>query len=104
MQTDELIRQLLATGQMNEDTSAALGRMLAEFEAGTLHADDAAYVAALHARITGDPATAAIPDPVEPHAEERLDGLSIAEWRERALRAETDLAALQDSLASPANS
>ncbi len=103
MQTDELIRQLLATGQMNEDTAADLGRMLAEFEAGTLHADDAAYVAALHARVTGSAPLESVDVPV-PHEAERIDGLSIAEWRERALRAEADLAALQESLASPASS
>lgn len=38
---------------MNEDTTADLNRMLAEFEAGTLHPDDAGYIAALHARLTG---------------------------------------------------
>ncbi len=98
MQADVLIKELLASGQMNEDTTADLNRMLAEFEAGNLHADDADYVVALHARLTG----AEPPEPVEPADADRLDGLTIADWRDRALRAESELAQLKDEVTRPA--
>lgn len=97
MQPDELIRELIATGTMNEDTLADLERMRAEYEAGRLDPDDAAYLVALHARITGAPLPAAEDEPQTPA---RLDGLTIAEWRERALRAEAELAELRDLRAS----
>lgn len=97
MQVDALIKELLATGSMNEDTTADLNRWLAEHEAGTLHADDAAYIAALHAKVTGAP----IPEAIETASAEpaRLDGLTLEDWRDRALRAEAELAALKDSVA-----
>ena len=92
MQVDALIKELLQSSSMNEDTTADLNRMLAEFTAGTLHADDAAYIAALHARLNNAP----MPE-IEPEtaAAPSLDGLSIAEWRDRAIAAETELAALK---------
>jgi hypothetical protein len=92
---DALIRELLATGQMNEDTTADLNRMLAEFEAGTLDPDDADYVRAFHARVTGAPAAEIEADPVA--SESRLDGLTIAEWRDRALAAEARLGELEEA-------
>lgn len=102
MTVDALIRELLATGKMNEDTIADLNRMLAEFTAGTLHPDDADYVAALYARETGAPAleplsdTAVVAPPI-------LDGLDLAGWRDRALAAEAELAALKGQSAGPAS-
>lgn len=99
LQADELIRALIATGTMNEDTLADLERMRADFEAGKLDPDDAAYLEALHARVTGAPA----PEPLEePAVESRLDGLTIGEWRDRALRAEASLADLRDQQATDA--
>ncbi len=98
MQVDALIKELLATGSMNEDTTADLNRWLAESAAGTLDAADAAYIEALHAKLTGAPM------PEEPSfagAPAVLDGLSIEDWRDRALRAEAELAALKDSTATP---
>jgi hypothetical protein len=95
---DALIKELLATGSMNEETTADLNRWQAEFAGGTLHADDAAYIEALHAKLTGAPLPEDEPAaPVEPA---RIDGLSIEDWRDRALRAETELAALKDSVSS----
>ena len=96
MQVEALIKELLATGSMNEDTTADLNRWAAEAAAGTLHPDDVAYIEALHAKVTG----ASMPEdnvaaPVEPV---RLDGLSIEDWRERALKAEAELAQLKDSV------
>jgi hypothetical protein len=97
VQVDALIKELLATGSMNEDTTADLNRWLEESAAGTLHADDAEYIAALHAKLTGAP----LPDATATVDEApRLDGLGIEEWRERALRAEAELAALKDSVTS----
>ena len=98
MQVEALIKELLATGSMNEDTTADLNRWAAEAQAGTLHPDDAAYIEALHARVTGappsEPAAIVAAEPV------RLDGLSIEDWRDRALRAEAELAQLKDSVSS----
>ena len=105
MTTEALIQALLATNTMNEETTADLGRWLEEVRAGTLHPDDAEYIAALHARIIGNGAQ---PDASDVHQEpnaapERLDGLDIHGWRERALAAEAELAALKDQMASPAS-
>lgn len=98
MQADELIRELIATGTMNEETLADLERWRADFEAGKLDPDDAAYIAALHAKVTGSP----MPDPVEEYHDARLDGLTIAEWRDRALAAEARLQDIGDQQASDA--
>lgn len=91
MQVDTLIRELIATGTMNDDTLADLQRLLADFEAGKLDPDDEVYLRALHARLTNVPAT-------EPEAvvdDSKLDGLDIAQWRDRALAAEAELANLK---------
>ncbi|KKB08794.1 hypothetical protein [Devosia chinhatensis] len=48
---ERLVSELLATGDMNEDTRADLERILAEARAGQAHADDVDYLAALHARL-----------------------------------------------------
>lgn len=99
MQVEALIKELLATGSMNEDTTADLTRWAEEAAAGTLHPDDAAYIEALHAKLAGAP----LPEATEVTAAEpvRLDGLSIEDWRDRALRAEAELAQLKDSLTAP---
>ena len=91
MQVDELIRELIASGTMDEETQADLERMRAEHVAGTLHPDDEAYIRAFHARITNAP----MPEPMEEAGELRLDGHTIAEWRDRALRAEAELAEMR---------
>ena len=98
MAVDALIKELLATGSMNEETTADLNRWLAESEAGTLHADDAAYIEALHSKLTGAPLPEI--DTAAPAEPARLDGLSIEDWRDRALRAEAELAALKDSVST----
>ena len=98
VQVEALIKELLATGSMNEETTADLNRWAAEAAAGTLHPDDAAYIEALHAKLTGMPMPEEIVDtPAEPA---RLDGLSIEDWRDRALRAEAELAQLKDSVST----
>ena len=90
MQVDQLIAELLARGDINDDTTLELNRILDDWRAGKLDPGDADYVQALHARIMN----------LAPEAEDiavaapaaRLDGLGIEEWRERALRAEAELA------------
>ena len=98
-QADELIRELIATGTMNEETLADLQRMRADHEAGTLDPDDEAYLRAFHARITNAP----MPEPEEviTSSAPLLDGLTIEQWRDRALRAEDELANLRDTETGP---
>lgn len=93
MKVDELISELVATGAMNEDTLTDLERMRAENADGRLDPDDEAYLRALHARVMDMP----MPEPVEEIGPARLDGLTIEQWRERALKAEERLAALEDA-------
>ncbi len=82
---------------MNDDTVIELNRLLESWRAGSLDADDEAYLRALHGRLMNIEA-----EPVEstPSAPNRLDGLTIEEWRERALRAESELAQFQDAARS----
>lgn len=48
---ERLVGDLLATGEMNEDTVADLERIRAEAKAGQSYPDDLDYLRALHARI-----------------------------------------------------
>lgn len=79
---------------MNDDTVIELNRLLETWRAGSLDAEDEAYLRALHGRLMNIEA-----EPVEAAAVAvaRLDGLTIEEWRERALKAEGELAAFQDA-------
>jgi len=97
---DALIKELLATGSMNEETTADLNRWLTESAEGKLHADDAAYIEALHAKLTGAPLPEAEIEAAAPAEPARIDGFTIEDWRDRALRAEAELAALKDSVSS----
>ena len=95
MQIDQLVSELLARGDINDDTTLELNRILADWRADKLDPGDADYVQALHARLMN-----LAPDPVDtPTAATvtRVDGLSIEEWRDRALKAEAELAQLQDA-------
>ena len=94
MQPDQLVGELLARGDMNDDTVVDLNRILDDWRAGKLDPDDESYLRAFHARVmnlTPEPEDAA------PVASNRLDGLSIEEWRDRALKAESELAQFQDA-------
>ena len=51
MQPDQLIAELLARGDMNDETVVDLNRMLEAYRAGTLDPDDESYLRALHGRI-----------------------------------------------------
>ena len=100
-----LLPRLLFSQGVNLGVPPIVNFSRQEFKAGTLHPDDADYIAALHARVTGEAATADSADLYrEPNAEpERLDGLDISAWRDRALAAEAELAVLKDQMASPAS-
>lgn len=94
MQPDQLIAELLARGDMNDETVVDLNRMLEAYKAGTLDPDDETYLRALHGRILNLPPE---PENVAPPPALRLDGLTIEEWRDRALKAESDLAQIEDA-------
>ena len=95
MSVDALVNELLALNTLDESTIADLKAAQQAAADGTLDADDEAYIRALHARLTGQPVAAA-EEPAAPIDPETLDGLTIAQWRDRALAAEAEAAALRD--------
>ncbi len=54
---ETLVAELLATGEMNEDTKADLERIQSEAQAGQSHPDDLEYLKALHGRVLNGPAS-----------------------------------------------
>ena len=96
MPVDQLVGELLARGDMNDDTTLELNRILSDWRAGKLDPDDAAYIEALHAKVMN-----LLPEldetPAIATSSARLDGLTIEEWRDRALRAESELAQLEEA-------
>jgi hypothetical protein len=99
VQLDQLIAELLARGDINDDTTIELNRILNDWREGKLDPGDADYVTALHAKVMN-----LMPDAEAPSqgvGPDRLDGLDIEEWRERALRAEARLADLEDAARNP---
>ena len=96
MPVDALINELIALGTLDDSTVSELKRMQSDAADGKLDADDEGYIRALHARLTNAP----LPEPVEAEPE-RLEGLTLAEWRDRALAAEAEAAGLRDQLATP---
>jgi hypothetical protein len=94
VQIDQIVAELLARGDMNDDTVIDLNRMLDSWRAGTLDPEDESYLRSLHARVMD---LTVEPEETVAMAPPRLDGLSIEEWRERALKAESELTALQDA-------
>jgi hypothetical protein len=97
MQPDQLVAELLARGDMNTDTTVELNRILEDWRAGKLDADDDAYLRALHARLMN-----LTPEPEEIVAAgpARIDGLTIEEWRDRALKTEAELAQVEEAARS----
>jgi hypothetical protein len=95
LQPDQLVAELLARGDMNDETTVDLNRILEAWRAGKLDPDDETYLRDFHARIMH----------LAPEAEEamastghpRLEGLTIEEWRERALKAEAELAQVEEA-------
>ncbi|HWA18026.1 MAG TPA: hypothetical protein VG757_03455 [Devosia sp.] len=98
VEIDELVAQLLARGDMNDDTVAELNRMLDDWRAKKLDEHDEAYLRGLHDRIFGTPV--AEPEDAAPSAN-RIEGLTIEDWRDRALRAEAELARLSEISQAP---
>lgn len=96
MQPDQLVAELLARGDMNDDTTIELNRILDEWRAGRLDPEDESYLRALHARILGTPSDSTAPAATL----DRVEGLTLEEWRNRALTAEAELARLQDAARS----
>jgi hypothetical protein len=99
VEVDQLVAELLARGDINDDTTLELNRILGDWREGKLELEDADYVTALHAKVMN-----LAPDMQEPAqglGPARLDGLDIEEWRERALRAEARLADLEDAARNP---
>jgi hypothetical protein len=95
VQVDQLVAELLARGDMNDDTVVELNRMLDDWRAGRLDPADADYLRSLHARIFE---TEMVVEPDhDATAATVLEGLDIAGWRDRALRAEADLQALREA-------
>lgn len=94
MQPDQLIAELLARGDMNDETTIDLNRMLEDYRAGKLDPEDEAYLRALHGRIMN---LTPEPDEVPAASPARLDGLTIEEWRDRALKAESELAQIEEA-------
>ena len=52
VEVDQLVAELLARGDINDDTTIELNRILGEWREGKLAPDDADYVTALHAKVT----------------------------------------------------
>ena len=96
MQVDQIVAELLARGDMNDETTLELNRMLEDWRQNKLDPADADYLTALHARLMS--LTPESDDMVGgPPAINRIDGLSIEEWRDRALKAEADLAQIEEA-------
>jgi hypothetical protein len=93
VQADQLVAELLARGDINDETTLELNRMLADWRAGKLDPADADYLVALHARIMN--LTPEVGEMAHASGPAHLDGLTIEEWRERALSAESRLADLE---------
>jgi hypothetical protein len=97
LQVDQLIAELLAHGDMNDDTTLELNRMLDEWRADRLATDDVDYIVALHARLMHLTPEIDETSSAGASAMSRLDGLTLEDWRDRALRAEAELAQLQEA-------
>jgi hypothetical protein len=97
VQVDQLVAELLARGDINDDTTLELNRILDDWRANKLDPDDQSYVEALHARLTHTAAEPVDMDVASAPGPTRLEGLSIEEWRERALKAEAELADVRDA-------
>lgn len=104
-ETERLVSELLATGDMNADTVADLERILAEARAGTSYPDDLTYLEALHGRIfSQDRATEAAEDVEIAQTEDVLAQLrgEITQLQADLADARQTIAELQERLASGA--
>ncbi len=92
---DQLIAELIGTGQMSADTLSELSQFGQAFGAGTLDPDDLAYLMALHGRIMSTPGGEALP--IDDVAEDLESALADA--LARAERAEAEVVRLTALLA-----
>ncbi|SMQ59780.1 hypothetical protein SAMN06295905_0282 [Devosia lucknowensis] len=90
-EVDRLVGELLATGEMNEDTVADLERILAEAKAGQSYPDDIDYLRALHARILSS-------DQAEPEATTPVAD-DAAQLRQEISRLQAELADARQTIA-----
>jgi hypothetical protein len=97
LQPDQLVAELLARGDMNDETTLDLNRILNDWRAGKLDPEDEAYLVAFHGRLMQ---LAPEPEELAPSSPNRLDGLSIEEWRDRALKAESEVAQIEEAARS----
>ena len=88
---ETMIAQLLDTGLLGDSDKADLAGYGADWEAGRLEPDDLQYLTALHARLVLGREAGAV--------EESDPALEVESWRERAERAEAEVARLSDLLA-----
>jgi hypothetical protein len=95
VQVDQIVSELLARGDINDETTLELNRMLEDWRQNKLDPGDADYLTALHARLTS--ITPNADEPAAAVAVNRIDGLSIEEWRDRALKAESELAQIEEA-------
>ena len=95
VQVDQIVAELLARGDINDETTLELNRMLEDWRQSKLDPADADYLTALHARLMN--VTPAPDEPAASAAINRIDGLSIEEWRDRALKAEAELAQIEEA-------
>lgn len=87
---ETLVAELLATGEMNEDTRADLERIRSEAQAGQSHPDDLDYLKALHGRVLNGPVT------LEPVA----DPVTVAnDLQAEIVRLRSELAAANQTIA-----
>jgi hypothetical protein len=97
VQVDQLVAELLARGDINDDTTLELNRILEDWRANKLDPDDQSYVEALHARLLHTAAEPVDLDITPGSNPTRVEGLTIEEWRDRALKAEAELADVRDA-------
>src|SRR3712207_3143820 len=71
VQIDQIVAELLARGDMNDDTVIDLNRMLDNWREGKLDPEDESYLRALHARVMHLELPTEEPTPA---ASSRLDG------------------------------
>jgi hypothetical protein len=95
LQPDQLVAELLARGDMNDETTLDLNRILEAWRAGKLDPDDETYLRAFHARIMD--LTPDTHETAPTNSAVRLEGLTIEEWRDRAIRAESELAQIEEA-------
>jgi len=96
VQVDQIVAELLARGDMNDETTLELNRMLEDWRQNKLDPADADYLQALHSRLMNLAPEPDAPPSAAP-AINRIDGLSIEEWRDRALKAEAELAQIEEA-------